>query len=137
MRAGPRRTLYHAPKLTTAAVVTCGGLCPGLNNIVRELTRTLIVQYGVERVLGITDGYNGFNDAKHPVIPLTLEGVRTVHDEGGTILGAARGGFDLPTIKKFLLKHSVNTLFVIGGDGTHRGALKLSEACVEWQLPVR
>ena len=137
VRAGPRRRLYHDPQVTTAAVVTCGGLCPGLNNILRELTRTLIVQYGVTRVLGVADGFNGFNEARHPVLPLNLDTVSTIHNQGGTLLGASRGGFDLEIIKAFIMKHSVNVLFIIGGDGTHRGALKISEAAVQWGLPVR
>ena len=46
-KAGPRRRLFFEPARTRAAIVTCGGLCPGLNNVIRSVTRELRRSYGV------------------------------------------------------------------------------------------
>jgi 6-phosphofructokinase 1 len=138
VRAGPRSKLHFKPAQVTAAVVTCGGMCPGLNNVIRELTNTLHYLYGAKKVLGVRGGYGGFyNTGKEwdPVV-LTPELVQNVHHEGGTFLGSSRGGFDLEKIMEFLLKHDVNMLFIIGGDGTHRGAFKVHEECVSRSLNI-
>ena len=139
MRAGPRRYLHFDPKTVNAAIVTCGGLCPGLNNVIREITKTLHQLYGIDgNVYGIQGGYRGFYDpAPHlqPII-LTPELVENIHHEGGTVLGSSRGGFDLDKILKFLRDRKVNQLYVIGGDGTHRGAFRIHEGCMERGMNV-
>jgi len=138
VRAGPRKHLHFDPSLVTAAIVTCGGLCPGLNNVVRELTNSLHQLYGVKKVLGVRGGYAGFyTEGKEwePVV-LTPKTVETLHHAGGSFLGSSRGGFDLEKIIVFLKKHNVSQLFVIGGDGTHRGAFKVHEGCMEHGMNV-
>jgi 6-phosphofructokinase 1 len=139
MRAGPRRHLHFDPQSVNAAIVTCGGLCPGLNNVIREITKTLHQIYGIEgTVYGIQGGFRGFYDpAPHlqPVI-LTPELVENIHHEGGTVLGSSRGGFDIEKIRNFIHKHKINNLYVIGGDGTHRGAFRIHEDCMEHGMNV-
>jgi len=120
-----------------AAIVTCGGLCPGLNNVIRELVHSLFYLYHVEAVVGIRGGFNGFlgKEGFEPV-ELTLESVADIHHSGGTILASSRGGFDCDRIISFLLDNRINQLYVIGGDGTHRGANKIAEACLARQLNI-
>ena len=142
VRAGPRRTLHFDPKTVNAAIVTCGGLCPGLNNVIREITNTLCQIYGIGgKVYGIQGGYRGFYEHdKLPVIELTPELVRNIHHQGGTVLGSSRGGFDIDKIVKFLEDYKISQLYVIGGDGTHRGAFRIHEECMKrvrmkWNVP--
>lgn len=119
------------------AIVTCGGLCPGLNNVIRELVHSLHYLYGVKKVLGVRGGYNGFLEtAGYTPIELTIESVADCHHQGGTILASSRGGFDMEKILKFLKKYNINQLYVIGGDGTHRGANKISEECFARRLNI-
>lgn len=137
VRSGPRSTSHFQPSKVRAAIVTCGGLCPGLNNVVRELVRALFHLYGVESVTGIRGGWNGFLGSKDfPPIPLTCASVADCHHQGGTILGTSRGGFDEDSIISFLTSNGINQLYVIGGDGTHRGADKLAQACIERKLNI-
>jgi 6-phosphofructokinase 1 len=127
VRAGPRETTHFDPKEVQAAIVTCGVLCPGLNNVVRELTQALHFLYGVKRVVGIRGGYHGFSEssgAGFEPIELTLDYVDDVHHEGGSILGSSRGGFDIDTIIDFLTRNRIDQLYVIGGDGTYRGLIE-------------
>jgi hypothetical protein len=133
VRAGPRRFLHFDPSEVNAAIVTCGGLCPGLNNVIREITKTLSQSYAIGgKVYGIQGGYKGFYDfERFPLIELTPELVQNIHHEGGTVLGSSRGGFDLEKILDFLESKKVNQLYVIGGDGTHRGAFQVHEGCME------
>jgi len=133
VRAGPRKLLHFDPKKVNAAIVTCGGLCPGLNNVVRDITRTLHQSYGIGgKVYGIRSGYKGFYDPKLlPPIELTPEYVSDIHHDGGTVLGTSRGGFDREKILAFLKKYNISQLYVIGGDGTHRGAYYIHEGCIE------
>jgi hypothetical protein len=137
LRAGPRKELHFNPKTVNAAIVTCGGLCPGLNNVIREITRSLFYLYGIEgKCYGIVGGYAGFYDPKTPPIELTPATVRHIHNQGGTILGSSRGGFDIDKIVDFIKKKNIRQLYVIGGDGTHRGAFKIHETCMELGLHV-
>ncbi|KAL7542294.1 hypothetical protein ACHAXR_013395 [Thalassiosira sp. AJA248-18] len=137
IRAGPREKLHFNPANVNAAIVTCGGLCPGLNNVVREVTRALFHLYGIQgKVYGIVGGYKGFYDPKTPPINLTAESVENIHHEGGTILGSSRGGFDIDKICEFIKSNQIKQLYVIGGDGTHRGAFKIHETCMERGLHV-
>ena len=133
IRAGPRRYLHFDPASVNAAIVTCGGLCPGLNNVIREITKTLCQSYGIGgKVYGIQGGYKGFYDFQQfPPIELNPELVQNIHHQGGTVLGSSRGGFDIDQIVKFLGDKNISQLYVIGGDGTHRGAFKIHEACMD------
>jgi 6-phosphofructokinase 1 len=135
VRAGPRGTIHFEPSTVNAAVVTCGGLCPGLNNVVRELVHALYYLYGVNSVLGVVGGYNGFNGDYAP-IPLTPALVATCHHEGGSILASSRGGFDLDKIIAFLQERNIQQLFIIGGDGTHRGAFAISQEVIKRGLNI-
>lgn len=122
-KAGPREKLFFDPAEACAAVVTCGGLCPGLNNVVRNLYYALRVNYKASRVLGIRNGYQGLNPAEgQPPIELTDELVESIHHTGGTILGTSRGPQDPRVTVDFLESLGANILLPIGGDGTQRGA---------------
>lgn len=126
--AGPRKQLYFDPAGARAAIVTCGGLCPGLNDVVRAVTMVLWHRYGVQDILGIRYGYEGLNPTLgHAPIPLTPQTVEDIHQHGGTILGSSRGPQSLDVMADFLVEHDINMLFTVGGDGTQRGALALSE----------
>jgi len=123
-RGGAAQTVIWEPDEVRAAIVTCGGLSPGLNNVIRGLVNTLS-QYGVSRVYGIPFGYKGIYGADYR--PLTPQNVSLIHHEGGTTLGASRGGFDQDKILDALEARGINQLYVVGGDGTHRGAYKLHQ----------
>lgn len=120
--AGPRKKIYFDPSKTRAGIVTCGGLCPGLNDVIRALTLELH-NYGVRKVYGFNNGYQGFI-AKYgrPVTDLTPQSVENINEHGGTILGSSRGQQDPGEIVDCLERMGINVLFVIGGDGTIRGA---------------
>jgi 6-phosphofructokinase 1 len=121
--AGPRAKLFFDAKKTRAAIVTCGGLCPGLNNVIRSLFLELHYGYGVHDVLGFRGGYGGL-DPKCGVEPvqITPEFVDGIHQEGGTILGTSRGPVDVQRAVENLIARKIDILFTIGGDGTQRGA---------------
>jgi len=122
-RAGPRKKTFFDPNETKAAIVTCGGLSPGLNDVVRAIVMQLYYKYGVEHILGIRFGYKGLNPANW-LEPLKLRpaDVERIHEWGGTILGSSRGHEDPAVMVNTLEKLGINMLFCIGGDGTLRGA---------------
>jgi 6-phosphofructokinase 1 len=127
-KAGPRRKLFFEPARTRAAIVTCGGLCPGLNNVIRSVTRELRRSYGVTSVVGIRGGYRGLDPSRgKPPIELTDDLVEDIHKEGGTLLGTSRGPVDMKIAVDFLIAQGVNVLFTVGGDGTQRGGHALFE----------
>lgn len=138
VRAGPRPTTHFDPRKVRAAIVTCGGLCPGLNNVIRELVHSLFNLYNVEIVYGIRGGFNGMTDGTgiYEIVELTENIVADCHHQGGSILGSSRGGFDLNKMIDFLLKYDINQLYVIGGDGTHRGAQSLAQECLNRKLNI-
>ena len=121
--AGARGHLFFNPPETRAGIVTCGGLCPGLNDVIRSLFFELRHAYGVKEVLGFRWGYQGL-DPEHGAEPLVLtsELVDRIHLQGGTILGTSRGPVDKARAVENLIRRGVNILFAIGGDGTQRGA---------------
>jgi 6-phosphofructokinase 1 len=121
--AGPRAKLFFDPKQTRASIVTCGGLCPGLNNVIRSLFLELHYGYGVAEVLGFRGGYGGLDPANgaEPV-KITPQLVDGIHQKGGTILGSSRGPVDIGRAVENLIARGVNILFTVGGDGTQRGA---------------
>jgi 6-phosphofructokinase 1 len=124
--AGPREKLFFDPKQTRAGIVTCGGLCPGLNDVIRSLFLELHFAYGVKEVLGFRGGYIGLDPelGKEPVV-LTPKYVDDIHQEGGTILGTSRGPVDIGIAVDNLIRLGVNILFTVGGDGTQRGGNEL------------
>jgi 6-phosphofructokinase 1 len=127
-KAGPRKQLYFDPGRTRAAIVTCGGLCPGLNNVIRSVTRELRRSYGVPSVLGIRGGYRGLDPARgRAPIELSEELVEDIHNEGGTMLGTSRGPVDMAIAVDFLMAQRIDLLFTVGGDGTQRGGRALFE----------
>lgn len=121
--AGARQNLFFDPPETRAGIVTCGGLCPGLNDVIRSLFFEMHHAYGVKEVLGFRWGYQGL-DPEHGAEPLVLtpELVDGIHLQGGTILGTSRGPVDKARAVENLIRRRVNILFTIGGDGTQRGA---------------
>jgi 6-phosphofructokinase 1 len=127
-RAGPREHVYFDPVNTRAAVVTCGGLSPGVNNVIRSLVLELYFAYGVRDIIGFRYGFRGMNPA-HGLEPVTLnyDFVRTVQNEGGSVLGVSRGAEDASVVVDRLVELRVNILFCIGGDGTLRGAHAIAE----------
>lgn len=134
--AGPREWLFFNPCETVAAIVTCGGLCPGMNNVIRALTMALVWQYGVRQVLGIRYGLAGLvPDGPGPLL-LTPELVRDIHEHGGSFLGTSRGSQDVAAMVDFLVAHRVQLLFLIGGDGTARAALAVAREIENRQLPI-
>ncbi len=127
-KAGPREKLFFEPRSTRAAIVTCGGLCPGLNNVIRSIVLQLHHNYRVKDILGYRYGYQGLNP-KRGFEPIALgpDQVRTIHTRGGSYLGVSRGGEDIATMVDTLERDGVQILFTIGGDGTLRGATALYE----------
>jgi 6-phosphofructokinase 1 len=127
--AGPRRKIYFDPANVTAGIVTCGGLCPGLNNVIRGLVQELAVHYQVKRILGFRNGLQGLTAAhRNDTMELTPERVRDIHTAGGTILGSSRGGQDADEMVDSLVARGVDIMFVIGGDGGMRAATYLANA---------
>jgi 6-phosphofructokinase 1 len=121
-KSGPRAKLFFNPAVTRAAIVTCGGLCPGLNNVIRSVTRELRRGYGVTSVLGIRGGYQGLDSARgKPPVELTDDVVEEIHKKGGTLLRTSRGPVDIAIAVDFLISQKVDILFTVGGDGTQRG----------------
>jgi len=136
-RAGPRRKIYFDPRKINCGVVTCGGLCPGLNDVIRTITLGLTIQYGVKKVYGFRYGYLGLSSkAPKPPMLLTPELVRDIHQKGGDILSSSRGHQDLDDMIATLEKTRINLLFAIGGDGTLRGAQELAEAIKKKNLKI-
>ncbi|MEM7139190.1 MAG: ATP-dependent 6-phosphofructokinase [Myxococcota bacterium] len=120
---GPRPKIFFEPHKTTAAFVTCGGLSPGLNNVIRSGFLELNFNYGVRRILCIQHGYAGLNpDSGLDPVVMTERFVKDIHYMGGTVLGTSRGGQDPKVLVDFMVDAEIDILFCIGGDGTQRGA---------------
>src|SRR5215472_17640903 len=126
--AGAREHLFFNPPETRAGIVTCGGLCPGLNDVIRSVFYEMHHAYGVKEVLGFRWGYQGL-DPDHGAEPLVLtpQKVAGIHLQAGTILGSSRGPVDIARAVDNLIHRGVNILFTVGGDGTQRGAKALFE----------
>jgi 6-phosphofructokinase 1 len=124
-RAGPRQKVYFESDEVHACIVTCGGLCPGLNTVIREIVCGLYYMYGVHKVLGIEGGYKGFYARN--TIPLTPKVVNDIHKRGGTILGTSRGGYETSKIVDSIQDRGINQVYIIGGDGTQKGASVIFE----------
>jgi 6-phosphofructokinase 1 len=135
--AGPRSNIFFAPESLTCGIVTCGGLCPGLNDVIRSIVLSLVYNYGVQRILGFRYGYAGLapHSAYEPLV-LTPEVVDTIHEQGGTLLGSSRGPQNVSEMVDTLVRHNVSILFAIGGDGTLRGVEALSQEVSRRHLPI-
>ncbi|MCF0216438.1 MAG: ATP-dependent 6-phosphofructokinase [Fibrobacteraceae bacterium] len=135
--AGPREIIFHDPAWTRAGIVTCGGLCPGLNNVIKSLVQVLWFDYGVHNIFGIPYGYRGLNPVyRHAPIILNPDVVDAIQDDGGTILGSSRGNQDPAVMVDTLMRLNINVLFCIGGDGTLRGAHAIAEEVKKRKQPI-
>ncbi|HEX7654183.1 MAG TPA: ATP-dependent 6-phosphofructokinase [Verrucomicrobiae bacterium] len=135
--AGPRSRIYFDPPRTKVGIVTCGGICPGLNTVIRSVFLELYHSYGVRHVLGFRNGYKGLDPASG-LAPLkfTPELVDDIHKEGGTILGTSRGPVDTGVAVNNLIKRGINILFVVGGDGTQRGGREIFQEAKRRGYPL-
>ena len=124
--AGPRDKIFFDPRTLRCGIVTCGGLAPGLNNVVRGIVLELWAGYGVRQILGFRYGYEGLiARCGHATLPLTPESVAHIHHEGGTMLGTSRGSQDPAELVDNLEANGIGILFVIGGDGSMNGAIRV------------
>jgi 6-phosphofructokinase 1 len=135
--AGPRKNIYFDPSKLKCGIVTCGGICPGLNDVIRAIVLSLFYHYGVEMVFGFRYGFEGLSP-KHRHVPLELTPsiVNDIHQKGGTILGSSRGPQDVPEMVDTLERMNVRILFTIGGDGTLRGARAICEEIEKRNLKI-
>jgi 6-phosphofructokinase 1 len=126
--AGPREKIFFDPSKIACGIVTCGGLCPGLNDVIRSIVLSLNHHYGVKKVYGFRYGYEGLvQKIGHKPLELTPDAVDRINELGGTILGSSRGPQDPAEMARTLADLKVGILFAIGGDGTLRGAQKIAE----------
>ena len=135
--AGPRPRLFFDPAKTSCGIVTCGGLCPGVNDVIRSLVLTAHHRYGVRRVVGFRYGYAGLaaDKLEEPVV-LDLNDVKYAHRHGGTMLGSSRGPQDADEMIDTLRQWDIDILFCVGGDGTLRGAHALAAQIAARHLPI-
>lgn len=127
-KAGPREKIFFDPSRTRAGIVTCGGLCPGINDVIRGLVMQLYFWYGVKNIYGFRYGYLGMikESGLQPMV-LDPDVVSEIHEKGGTILGSSRGPQDVGLMVDRLMDFNINILFCIGGDGTLRGAKEITD----------
>ena len=135
--AGPRRMIYFDPSKTKAAIVTCGGLSPGINDVIRGLVLELHHRYGVKNILGIMHGYKGLIPKYgYEVVPLNPDVVNNIHMLGGSILSSSRGNQDVGEMVDALERMNISLFFVVGGDGTMRGAELIAEEITKRNLKI-
>jgi 6-phosphofructokinase 1 len=135
--AGPREKLFFEPSTLTCGIVTCGGLCPGLNDVIRAIVLSLNHHYGVNKIYGFRFGYEGLVRRNgHEPIALTKDLVHRIQATGGSILGSSRGPQDVGEMVAYLKDLGIGILFAIGGDGTLRGAQKIAEEAARQDLTL-
>jgi 6-phosphofructokinase 1 len=135
--AGPREKIYFDPSKLKCGIVTCGGLCPGIDDVIRAIVLGLFYHYGVQTVFGFPYGYEGLSYRYgHTPLELTPDEVDGIHEQGGTILGSSRGPQDVSEMVDTLERMNVGLLFAIGGDGTLRGAQAISEEILKRTLKI-
>jgi 6-phosphofructokinase 1 len=135
--AGPRRTLFFDPTTVACGIVTCGGLCPGLNDVIRSIVLSLYHHYGVKKVYGFRFGYEGLvRRCGHDPLELTPKAVNRIHEMGGSILGSSRGPQDPAEMVETLRDLSVGILFAVGGDGTLRGAQAIGDEAARQGIKI-
>lgn len=135
-RGGPRKKIFFDPHKTRAAIVTCGGLCPGINNVIRSVTLELLYQYKIISVIGYRFGYKGMADPSIQPMELNSETTNGIGELGGSILASSRGPQEVDKMIDRLLADSIDILFVIGGDGSLKGALALQEGIARRNLKI-
>ncbi|MCX5850208.1 MAG: ATP-dependent 6-phosphofructokinase [Deltaproteobacteria bacterium] len=125
--AGPRDKIFFNPLQTKAAIVTCGGLCPGINDVIRSITTALFYNYNVKNIVGVKYGLRGLNSVYgHKLMKLSPETVKDITSIGGSILSTSRGPQDTAVIVNSLARLNINILFCIGGDGSIRAAEEIT-----------
>jgi len=135
--AGPRDKIFFDPHQTKAAIVTCGGLCPGINDVIRSITMTLFHRYGVKDIFGVKYGLRGLNPIyEHELIKLTPEIIKDITSIGGSILSTSRGPQDPVQIMNSLFRSKICILFCVGGGGTMRAAAQLIDVISENNLKI-
>ena len=136
-QAGPRRKIFFDPSKLRVTLVTCGGLCPGLNDIIRAITLQLFHGYGVKNIYGIKYGLQGFiSKFKHDIVTLTPDTVCNILDTGGSVLGSSRGVQDVDEIVDCLDRMNIGILFMIGGDGTLMASKTIADKIYERGLKI-
>lgn len=136
-QAGPREKIYFDPSKLKCAIATCGGLCPGLNDIIRSIVLELYHCYNVKTVYGIKYGLQGFIPSYgHNIVDLTLSAVSAIQDTGGSILGSSRGTQDIPTIVDCIERLNIGILFMVGGDGTLMASKKIADEITDRNLKI-
>jgi len=133
---GPRRELFFPPGTTRVGIVTCGGLCPGLNDVIRGLVMELAKHYGIGEAVGFRNGYAGLIEGGPDPVRLTPAVVHDINQRGGTILGTSRGAQDPRRVVDRLVALGIDILVVVGGDGSMRGAAGIAELLRERSLPI-
>ncbi len=135
--AGPRNKIFFDPSQLKCGIVTCGGLCPGLNDVIRAIVMSLFYHYGVRTTFGFRYGYEGLSSRYgHDSLNLTPENVNEIHQMGGTILGSSRGAQDISDMVDTLERMKVGILFTIGGDGTLSGAQSIADEIERRDLKI-
>ena len=135
--AGPRSKIYFDPSKLRCAMVTCGGLCPGLNGIIRSIVLELYYGYGVKNIYGIQYGLQGFIPKYgHDIIELDAKTIGSIIKKGGSFLGSSRGPQDIEEIIECLDRMNIGVLFMIGGDGTLMAATKIADAITKRNLKI-
>ncbi len=135
--AGPRKLLYFDPSKLRCALVTCGGLCPGVNDIIRAIVLELTYGYGVRNIYGIRYGLQGFIPRYgHPIMELRPQNVTNILDRGGSILGSSRGPQSIDAIVDSIERMNVGILFMVGGDGTLKAANLIAETITRRNLKI-
>lgn len=135
-QAGPRENIYFKPEEINCGIVSCGGLCPGINDVIRSITLTLSRSYGVKNIYGFRYGYQGISNERHEPYHLTPEFVNNIHEEGGSILCTSRGPRETKEMISVLQHYNVKILFTIGGDGTLSGAYSLGQEIIRQNLDI-
>ncbi len=136
-KAGARKKIFHDPRLLKVGIVTCGGLCPGLNNVIKGIVQTLENDYGVKSILGMLYGYKGLTrECRFKPISLSARSVRHLHLNGGTLLGSSRGNQDPEEMVDQLISLGVELLFCVGGDGTLKGASAIAQEITKRGLSI-
>jgi len=135
--AGPRRNVYFDSSKLRCAIATCGGLCPGLNDIIRAIVLELYYRYGVKIIYGVRHGLEGFiPEYNHDFVDLTPATVSTINNMGGTILGSSRGAQDIDRVVDCLEVNNIGILFMVGGDGTLMAASKIADTIAKRKLKI-
>lgn len=134
-RAGARAKIFFDPQSVKVGIVTCGGLCPGINNVIAGLVDEMSTLYGVTNYIGYQYGYQGLI-GDQPTLDLTTLDLQAIRSQGGSVLGTSRGNQDASAIVDTLIKDQISILFVIGGDGTMRGAEAISNEILRRQLEI-